>query len=99
MNKTKETSIEKIKAAIETLKGKGITTTQLNVSTETGLSTRTIKKYWKDIQPDNRVKLLKDNRVKVPINSVKFSDTGFDRFKRRTYKSTMGISYVNPSEF
>ena len=97
MNKTKETSIEKIKAAIETLEGKGIKITQLKISIETGLSIRTIKRYWKDIRvtalPFNR---MTDNKP-ASLNRVTLS--GFDIFKRRANKSTMGVSYVNPSEF
>jgi len=89
MNTTKQTSIEKIKAAIEKLEGKGIAATQLNISIEIILSTRTIKKYWKDIQQDNRVKVLPVERVKVSKNRVKVLDknmpsNAFDRFKRRT---------------
>ena len=46
MNKTKQTSIESIKKAIESLTAKGIKSTQANVSTETG---RTIKRHSSNV--------------------------------------------------
>ena len=97
MNKTKETSIQSINSAIETLEGKGIKITQLKISIETGLSIRTIKRYWKDI----RVTALPVARVtgNKPASLNRVTLLGFDKFKRRANKSTMGISYVNPSEF
>ena len=110
MNKTKEAFIQSINAAIETLKGKGIAPTQKAVSIETGLSIATIKRHGKDrvsdIKPD-RVS-VSSNRESTLINRVsdnkpasldRASLSGFERFKRRANKSTMGTSYVNPSEF
>jgi hypothetical protein len=81
----KSDTIETIKAAIETLKGKGTNLTQLNISNETGLSVRTVKRHWKACEGDR-------------VSPVPTSND-FERFKRRAAQSTMGVFKGNPDMF
>ena len=79
MNKTSSASIEAIQTAIKVLSDKGPKPTQLAVSNEIGLSTRTIKKYWHRVNFHGQGE---PDRVKEQGKRVNLS-TPFERLKRR----------------
>lgn len=97
MNKTSSASIEAIQKAIKTLNDKGLKPTQRNVSTESGLSIRTVKTYWARVQgsvPDKTKRVQpSSNRVKEQgkrVNPLIKGEpkrvnlsTPFERLKRR----------------
>lgn len=88
MNKTGQSSIEAIKSALEALKAKGVSPTQLNISSETGLSVRTIKRHWAVVNDKDRVtpKSLQGDAEHKKISPASNRVTlkpGFERFKQR----------------
>jgi hypothetical protein len=89
MNKTAQTSIKEIKDAIDLLKAKGVTPTQLNISSETGLSIRTIKRHWTVVKD-------KDRLTEKPKHKAL---TDFERFRRRVERSPIQVYQCSPDMF
>lgn len=85
MNKTGQSSIGTIITAFEACKAKGVKPTQKNIAIESGLSVRTIKRHWANVNDKDRVTpQLKqgDTEHKKTSNRVTLK-SGFERFKQR----------------
>ncbi len=79
----KTDSIEKIKAAIIQLEGKGIKPTQKKVSETTGLSIITIRRYWKDRLSSTHSKRISSDKERISPDEKRISSNpAFERLKR-----------------